>query len=183
MKYAYLLIMSLTVLNLPAQLDLPSWLLPDTLGEYVTVYGYIYDQNDSLPSQGEVLVIKNGPAGGIHQFKSDREGHFEVYLPSNGHYSVKILKSGCITKSVDVFTANVPKKAWKNKFALEMEIYMEKQPPGFDMSLSKVPYSLVKYDPEFKFFVYDEEFEKERRLAINKELDRIKMAQIQNVKF
>ncbi len=183
MKYAQMIIMSLTVLNLPAQLDLPSWLLPDTLGEYVTVYGFIYDQRDSLPSQGEVVVIKNGPAGGIHKFTSDKEGHFEVYLPSNGLYSVKILKAGCITKTVEVNTTNVPKKAWRNKFALEMEVYMEKQPPGFDLALSKIPYSQVKYDPEFKFFVYDEEFEKERRLAINQELERLKMTQIHAVKF
>lgn len=184
MKFVIALFFQLTALYSFAQLDMPGWLLPDTLGRYVTVDGQIFSQADSLPADGQVTVIKHGTKGGIHHFRTDKSGAFKLYLPADGHFSVRFEKKGCINKTIDIFTMNVPKRAWKETFAIELNAVMELMPRGFNASVSKIPYNIVKYSPEDKFFVFDEEFEKLRREALDKEIERCKtMKQLTDLKF
>lgn len=155
-----------------AQLDFPKWLMPDTLGQYVAIHGFMSTQLDSLPTQGDIVVVKHGAEASIYKFSTDAEGMFNIFLPANGQYSIRFEKKGYISKTIDVFTTNVPKKAWRNVFALDLVAYMEVQPANFNTAISKVPFNIAKYDNEFKFFVFDEEFEKIRRAALDAELKR-----------
>lgn len=174
MKLAITLLLQAFALLGFAQLDMPQWLLPDTLGRYVTIDGQIFSQRDSLPTSGYISIVKHGNGAGLHRFPTKADGSFKVFLPANGHFSVRFEKKGCIDKTIDIFTTNVPNKAWKSAYAIEIDAFMEEQPVGFNASISKIPYNIVKYSPEDKFFIFDEEFEKLRRDALDKEIQRCK---------
>ncbi len=184
MRYLYFIIVQLVAMSAYAQLDVPSWLLPDTLGQYVAINGQMMSSTDSMETSGFVSIIRHGKEDDIYHFNTEKNGTFIIYLPANGHYSVRFEKKGHISKSIDVFTVNVPRKVWKNTFAIDLVAYMEPQPPGFDESISKIPYNIVKYSPEMKFFIFDEEFETIRRQALDKEIQRCKEAKtLAGVKF
>jgi hypothetical protein len=172
MRYFILLLISVCTLHSNAQLDFPKWLMPDTLGQYVAIHGFMSSAKDSIPTEGEISIIKHGGKDMIYRFSCDIDGRFDLFLPANGHYSVKFEKKGHIMKVIDVFTSNVPKRAWKNTFALDLNAYMEVMPQGFDVSVSRVPFNIAKYDEEMKFFVFDEEFEKLRRISLDNEIKR-----------
>lgn len=174
MKFAMTLLLQAFVLVSYAQLDMPSWLLPDTLGRYVAIDGQVFSQIDSLPTDGHISIIKHGNNGGLHRFSTKEDGSFKIFLPANGHFSVRFEKKDCIDKIIDIYTTNVPTRAWKSVYAIEIDAFMEKEPVGFNKSISKIPYNIVKYSPEDKFFIFDEEFEKLRREALDKEIQRCK---------
>lgn len=184
MKYLYVIIVQLVAMSAYAQLDVPSWLLPDTLGQYVAINGQMMLSKDSLETSGTISIIRHGKEDDMYHFITERNGTFIIYLPANGHYSVRFEKKGHISKSIDVFTVNVPKKAWKSTFAIDLVAYMEPQPLGFDENVSKIPCNIVKYSPEVKFFIFDEEFETIRRQALDKEIRRCKETKtLAGVKF
>lgn len=174
MRHLFILTLCTLSLSSFAQLDFPKWLMPDTLGQYVAIHGFISTQKDSMPTQGDVVVLKHGGEPCLHKFTSDTDGRFDIFLPANGQYSVRFEKAGYISKTIEVFTTNVPKKAWKNTFALDLAAYMETKPEGFNEAVSKVPFTIAKYDNDMKFFVFDEEFEKIRRAALDNEIQRCK---------
>lgn len=184
MRYLYFILVQFVAMSAYAQLDVPSWLLPDTLGQYVAINGQMMLSSDSLETSGYVSIIRHGKQDDMYHFSTERNGTFIIYLPANGHYSVRFEKKGHISKTIDVFTVNVPKKAWKSTFAIDLVAYMEKQPLGFDENISKIPYNIVKYSPEVKFFIFDEEFETIRRQALDKEIQRCTQAKaLSGVKF
>ena len=184
MKYLYFILLQVAAASAYSQLDVPSWLLPDTLGQYVAVNGQMMLSKDSLETGGTISIIRHGKEDDIYHFYTDRNGAFVIYLPANGHYSVRFEKKGHISKSIDVFTVNVPKKAWKTTFAIDLAAYMEPKPLGFDENISKIPYNIVKYSPEVKFFIFDEEFETIRRKALDKEIQRCSQSKaLSGVKF
>lgn len=174
MKYAILIALQLCAFSAFSQLDLPSWLQADTTGEYVTVNGSISLSRDSLPTDGMITVTKRGKDFGVYQFACDKKGEFKIFLPANGHYSIRFDKEGYIGKTIDVFTTNIPQKVWRNYFALELNGVLQEEPKGFDKSVTMVPMMIAKYDADVKFFIFDEEFAKVRQEAVQKEIERCK---------
>jgi hypothetical protein len=174
MKYTLLIILQLFAYTAFSQLDLPSWLQANDTGEYLTVKGGIFTGADSASTEGYVTVIRHGTSKDLYRFNYKKGTSFTIFLPVNGHYSVKFEKDGYITKTVDVYTTNVPKKTWRNYFSLDLNAQLQEEPKGFDKSISMVPCMIAKFDPEMKFFVFDEEFAKTRKEATDKEIERCK---------
>ena len=174
MKYTLLIILQLFAYTAFSQLDLPSWLQSNDTGEYLTVKGGIFTGADSASTEGYVTVIKHGTPKNLYRFNYKKGTSFTIFLPVNGHYSVKFEKDGYISKTVDVYTTNVPKKTWRNYFSLDLNAQLQEEPKGFDKSVSMIPCMIAKFDPEVKFFVFDEEFAKTRKEATDKELERCK---------
>lgn len=174
MKYTLLIILQLFAYTAFSQLDLPSWLQSNDTGEYLTVKGSIVTGKDSLSTSGYVTVVKHGGTKDIYRFNYKEGSTFTFFLPANGHYSVKFEKDGYISKTVDVYTTNIPKKTWRNYYSLELNAHVDIAPKGFDKSISMIPCMISKFDPEIKFFVFDEEFAKSRKEAIDKEIERCK---------
>ena len=174
MKYTLLIILQLFAYTAFSQLDLPSWLQANDTGEYLTVKGGIFTGADSASTEGYVTVIKHGTSKDLYRFNYKKGTSFTIFLPVNGHYSVKFEKDGYISKTVDVYTTNVPKKTWRNYFSLDLNAQLQEEPKGFDKSVSMIPCMIAKFDPEVKFFVFDEEFAKTRKEATDKELERCK---------
>lgn len=174
MKYTLLIILQLFAYTAFSQLDLPSWLQSNDTGEYLTVKGGIFTGADSASTAGYVTVIKHGTSKDLYRFNYQKGTSFTIFLPVNGHYSVKFEKDGYISKTVDVYTTNVPKKTWRNYFSLDLNAQLQEEPKGFDKSVSMIPCMIAKFDPEIKFFVFDEEFAKTRKEATDKEIERCK---------
>lgn len=174
MKYTLLIILQLFAYTAFSQLDLPSWLQSNDTGEYLSVKGGIYIGLDSLSSSGYVTVTRHGATKALYRFNYQQGSTFTVFLPVNGHYSLKFEKDGYISKTVDVYTTNVPKKTWRNYYSLELNAQLDESPKNFDKSVSMIPCMIAKFDPEIKFFVFDEEFAKTRKEAVQKEVERCK---------
>jgi hypothetical protein len=174
MKYTLLITLQLFAITAFSQLDLPSWLQSNDTGEYLTVKGGIFAGADSASSEGYVTVIRHGSSKDLYRFNYKQSTSFTIFLPVNGHYSLKFEKDGYITKTVDVYTTNIPKKTWRNYFSLDLNAQLQEAPQGFDKSVSMIPCMIAKFDPEIKFFVFDEEFAKTRKEATDKEIGRCK---------
>ena len=174
MKYTLLIILQLFAYTAFSQLDLPAWLQANDSGEYLTVRGSILTGADSSTTDGYVTVTRNGATKDLYRFNYKKGTSFTIFLPVNGHYSVRFEKNGFISKTVDVYTTNVPKKMWRNYYSLELNAHLQEEPKGFDKSVSMIPCMIAKFNPEIKFFVFDEEFAKARKEALDRELERCK---------
>lgn len=174
MKYTLLITLQLFAFTAFSQLDLPSWLQSNDTGEYLTVKGGIFTGLDSASTEGYVTIIRHGSSKDLYRFNYKKGTSFTIFLPVNGHFSVKFEKDGYISKTVDVYTTNVPKKTWRNYFSLDLNAQLQFAPQGFDKSVSMIPCMIAKFDPETKFFVFDEEFAKTRKEATDKEIERCK---------
>jgi len=102
---------------------------------------------------GEYLTVKGGIFTGLDS--ASTEGY------------VTIIRHG---SSKDLYRFNFK----KGTSLLDLNAQLQVAPQGFDKSVSMIPCMIAKFDPEIKFFVFDEEFAKIRKEATVKEIERCK---------
>lgn len=137
--------------------------------DYVEIDGIYRKAKDPKASKQEKLdsadvIIMDHHKHIISKVAIANDGKFDVFLPINGKYFIRIHRRGYISKIIE-FNTHVPhtkkhhkpsEKYTPKKYDFKYEVALYQEIPGFHSKfLEHHPVAIIKYSPNEQSFVYD----------------------------